>query len=354
MDLSLEIKELLEFTSQPSFCVNNGLVLEANPAAQNRGIQLRMPIEDLLRSGREEYADFQDGQLFLTVGIGESVWDASVRKIDSVHIFVLEHDEQQTELRAFALAGSQMRNPLSNAISSLDELQKLIASNDPNVRELEAILSKSLYQLQRLTGNMTDASRYRNESSVHLETAEIRGFLQEIFDKAAAHLDSSHVQLTFEAQCGSIYCLIDKEKLERTVFNILSNAATFAPGGKIQAKLLHKGNRLYLSITDNGSGIPSRLYSSVYTRYMRQPEPEDSRLGIGLGLSLVCSTARAMKGTVLLQQPEDGGTKITLAFPIRQSKGVLKSNVLKPDYAGERDHALLELSNTLPHSIYEY
>jgi len=74
-----------------------------------------------------------------------------------------------------------------------------------------------------------------------------------------------------------------------------------------------------------------------------------------LGLSLVCSTAVAHGGTVLLDRPAGGGVRFTMSISLKREKGseaILRNSPLPFDYAGERDHALLELSDVLPAEAY--
>ena len=73
------------------------------------------------------------------------------------------------------------------------------------------------------------------------------------------------------------------------------------------------------------------------------------------GADCIIRTAAAHHGgAVLIDQPEGVGTRITMTMSIRQSKqATLRSNVLRVDYAGERDHGLIELSECLPTELYE-
>jgi hypothetical protein len=54
-----------------------------------------------------------------------------------------------------------------------------------------------------------------------------------------------------------------------------------------------------------------------------------------------------------MEHPEGLGARITMTLTIRQSSGTLRSNILKVDYAGERDHGLIELAESLPSKLYE-
>ena len=86
---------------------------------------------------------------------------------------------------------------------------------------------------------------------------------------------------------------------------------------------------------------------------MREPAIEDSRFGLGLGLTMIRTAASIHGGTVLLEQHE--GTRVAMTIAIRkQAPGPLRSPKLRiGDYAGGRDLGLLEFSETLPVSSYE-
>ena len=125
------------------------------------------------------------------------------------------------------------------------------------------------------------------------------------------------------------------------------------PGGKITVQLVHRG-RLYLSVTDEGDGMDNGTLGNVYTRYLRTTAVTDGPEGIGLGMVLVRSVATMHGGTVLMDAPQGKGTRVTMTLAIRKAQGgSLRSPVLRVDYSGERDHALVELSESLPAALYE-
>ena len=200
---------------------------------------------------------------------------------------------------------------------------------------------------------MSDAEGWPHQN--RQEIREIGGVLQEIFEKSGALMESAGIRLTYEGPRENIYTLIDREQLERAILNILSNTMKFTPkGGNVHAELKRRGRMLRLTIQDSGSGIPENIRSTLFRRYLRQTAIEDSHYGMGLGMVMIRSAAAAHGGTVLVDQPEIGGTRITMTLSIRQDSGAqLRSPVLYPDYAGGRDHTLLELSDCLPHTLYQ-
>jgi K+-sensing histidine kinase KdpD len=206
----------------------------------------------------------------------------------------------------------------------------------------------------RVISNMSDAARYARETDGRFEMRNVPALFQEIFSKAGELVEQTDVKLRFQNLEKELYSLVDPEKLERAIYNLLSNAVKFTPrGGSIEIKLTQRGNKLYLTVQDTGSGVDPKVRGNVYSRYLRQPGLEDGRFGIGLGMVLIRSAASAHNGTVLMEHPEGMGARITMTMTIRQTSTTLRSNILKVDYAGERDHGLIELADSLPSRLYE-
>jgi len=356
MDRGLDAMGMLDLMVSPGFCVKDGKIVKCNAAA--RGILLRegMEIAPLLATGEEEYAEFTGGCLYLFLNVSGVRMGASVTRMGDFDVFLPEEESEQGELQAVALAARELREPLAGIMTTAERLFPVEALQaDPALQEQAARLNRGLYQMLRIIGNMSDAGRYAACPAARLETLDIPGFLQEVFARAADLVTHAGITLRFENLPQSLYALADSEKLERAVMNILSNSLKFTPaGGSIDAKLTRKGKRLYLSVQDSGTGIPDPLRGSIHRRYLRQPGMEDSRYGIGLGMVLIRSAAAIHGGTVLIDHPEGAGTRITMTLAIRQdTSGSVRSPLLRIDYAGERDHALLELAESLPASLYE-
>ncbi len=343
---------LLDMLPRPAFCVKDGTIVKVNAAAASQLITAGLAIADLLQTGAEEYAAFQSGCLYLELDLGGCSRGYSVSRIRDTDLFHQEPEENSGELQAMALASRELRQSLAGIMATTEQLfpnQEVLP--DPAAREQAARISRGLFQMLRIVGNMSDAGI--PNASAYQEVRNIPGMMEELFSKASALLACAGISLRYTVCPEAVYALCDPQRLERAVLNILSNAAKFTPkGGSIDASLTHRGKMLYLQITDSGSGIAQELQGSFFTRYERAPGLEDSRFGIGLGFSLIRGAAAAHGGTVLVDQPEGKGTRVTLTLAIRPGSGQLRSPTLRVDYAGERDHFLVELSDVLPPWLY--
>lgn len=348
--------DLLDMLPRPAFFVRNGIIERVNPAASSYFIETNTRIQDLLVTGVEEYAAFDGGRLYLNLRISGQSLGFSVSHVGDGDLFRMEQDCDNRELQAMALAARELRDPLASVMITAERLYPVTAlKEDSETRNQVARINRGLLQILRVIGNMSDAIRYTAGTPTQQEVRNICAVLQDIFDRAEELVCQAGITLEYTGYPETVYTLVDTEKVERAVYNILSNALKFTPrGGSIHATLTRRKNKLYLSVQDSGSGIPQQLRGEIHSRYTREPAMEDGRFGIGLGMVLIRSTATAHNGTVLIDQPAQCGTRITMSFAIDPGAGTkLRAPTLQVDYAGERDHGLLELSDILPAQLYE-
>lgn len=343
---------MLDLMLEPAFCVRDGVIVKANAAALLYSLSPGREIMPLLLTGEAEYSGFTGGCLSLQLNLEGQPRAASVTRLEDVHVFLLDPEEEDETLRAMALAARELRQPLSNLIAIVDSLLPQSASEwDGKTRQQMARLSRGLYQLEKAVGNMSDAGAAA--VFFHPEYRDIPSIFDEIFQKASALLSTAGASLHYTGLNQSVYGLIDGPMMERAVLNVLSNSLKFMPTGcEIQATLTRQGSFLRLSIQDNGPGIDPNILGSLFSRHLRQPGLEDSRYGIGLGMTIIRSAAMAHGGTVLVDQPENGGTRVTMTLKLcKPTETTLRTPGIL--LSGGRDMALIELSQCLPLSVYE-
>lgn len=347
-----DITGMLDLLTLPGFCVQNNIITALNSAAEGLLLSTGTDVSGLLMTGKQEYAAFTGGCLYLTLSIGGAPFGAAVTKADGFDIFVLEQDQDQAELQSMALAARELREPLTNVMVAADRLFPMAAHDqNPALQEQMARLNRGLYQMLRILGNMSDACG----RPTRMETRDIAADIAEIMEKSAALVQHAGITLTYSGLPEPLLMLADREQLERALLNMLSNAMKFTPvGGTVEVQLARRDTTLCLSVSDSGSKIADSILKNLFRRYLRQPTIEDSRFGIGLGMVLIRNAASSHGGTVLVDQPAGGGTRVTMTLAIRHNTATqLRTPMLQVDYTGERDHELLEFSESLPAWLYK-
>lgn len=348
MEFQTDLPGWLNRYSCPAFFVKENIITACNQSAEALLLAPGTDIRELLLTGKEEYAAFQNGCLYLKLTLSPKGCGASVTREDHTDLFLLDQEPEDADLRSLALAARELRNPLSNLMIAADALKTL---EDPGLRDQLARLNRSLHQMHRLINNMSDAGR--NDLLTPAGIHDWDRFIRDIFEKIQTQLENTRVTLTYDGLSAPVYGLVNIGQMERAVLNIVSNAIKFMPeGGTIHAELIRKQNMLHLSIRDSGSGIAENVLGNVFTRYQRQPGIEDSRYGIGLGMVLIRNAAADHGGTVLIDRPEGSGTRVTMTMAIRQDAPTLRTPVLSPLVEGV-PQILTELSEILPWECYK-
>ncbi len=341
---------LLEWMNRPAFYVCEGIIRCVNQSARSRMISEGSAVAPMLGEFLSDYQKFTGGSLTLSLTLGPTNCLASVERIGEGDLFVLSPDSEEEDTRALALAAQQLRIPLNQAMNSADQLMANGSSSGPDAEQSFSSINHSLYQMLRIVLNMSDAYQ---RTSPRMEIQDIPAVIHEVFSKCIALCQVAGVTLQFKNISQSVYALADSTLLERAVYNLISNALKHtAPGQTIDASLTRRGLRLYLTVLNPGTDHSLPVQVGSFSRFLREPGIEDSRNGLGLGMRLVQSAATAHGGTVLMEPQKDGGMKVTMSMTISQKTDTLHAPRMRIDYAGERNHALIELADLLPSRLY--
>lgn len=340
---------ILDMLERPAFCVRDGLIVRANAHARSYLFEEGKKIADYLLADQAAYAAFQGGCLYLNITSAQVTSGASVTRIEDFDLFIV--DTEGPQLEAFALAAGQLKMPMCNLVNMVES----ISEQDPQYAAKRGQLRKELYQLGRVINNMSDVNWLRGESSARKEATEFSALFAEIMEKMDTMVTAAGYTLEFSNLPGKVEGNADRELLLRAVSNILSNAVKFSPKGSlIRASLTRKEKYLYFSVTDPGDDQEARC--DVFTRYVRHAGLEDSRRGLGLGMSIIHGVATDHGGTVLVECPPEGGTKVTMTILLTKPvKTTVRTPVQLPinNYTGGLDITLVEFADVLPAEAFE-
>lgn len=342
----------LELVDHPAFCAKDDTVIASNSLCAAYGISAGADIRAFLQDHYDVYKATESGCLYLTVTTGEITRNATVTKAGDYDIFTLCASPDEERLRAYALAAQQLRIPLSNVMAVTDLLLAELDTSEAEAARKASQINRGLYQLLRIVSNMSDAGLYQDAKVLHPENADFTALFSEILEKAQTISAETGICLHYSLPTRPVLGLAYPEQLERAVYNLLSNAIKFSPaGGTVEAVLTKKGSHLIFTVLNNAP----EATGAFWARYRREPVIEDSRNGLGLGMTLVGAAATAHGGTVLWDHPTPEQTRVTLTIPVKKITGTEVHSPKVPigDYAGGRDKGLLEFAEILSSDSYQ-
>ena len=338
----------LELIDYPAFCVKDGAIIATNTLAEQRQFQVGMDIGEIVTEHQDIYQSFANGNLYLNINVCGVPCPASVVRTRECDIFHIRRTEDDDALQALALAAAQLRVPLANLMTVADQMFSNMEANAQTSQ-----INQNLYRLLRIVSNMSDAGGYSQASKSSMETADLVSLMAEIMEKAQSFFTNTNIKLVYNGPKESVFGAVNTEKIERAVYNLLSNAAKFSQeGSTVNANLSVNDNRLTFTLCNtNSEGMPKQ---NLWQQYRREPGIEDPRHGLGLGMTLASAVAAFHGGTILVDNPAADQTRITMTIPIvKGNSDNVRSPILRMgDYAGGRDRGLIELAEILPTESY--
>ncbi len=237
----------------------------------------------------------------------------------------------ETKTRFFSNITHEFRTPLTLIIGPTEQLLK--DPNQKNRRPLYGVL-KNAKQLLGLINQLLDLSKLESGG---MKLAFFRGniiaYTNELVDRLQPMATRNNQRLAFIANQHEWETYFDKEKWDKIIYNLVSNAIKFTPReGAIQISLLkaQQGNKewIRLEVKDSGIGIEETKLNQVFNRfYQADGSSTREQEGTGIGLSLVKELVELQKGEISVVSEVGKGTSFMLEIPIpEKSTSVLPVN----------------------------
>lgn len=235
--------------------------------------------------------------------------------IKNKRLYNIAKEREQLKTDFIVNMSHELRTPL-NIISSASTLLEMKVNRNEEV-EKEYILDKverinqNSNRLRRLINNLIDITKFdsgfyecrcKNENIVYV--------VEDIVFATVDYANEKDIELLFDTDAEEIITFIDKEKIERVILNLLSNAIKFTnENGEIEVRIKHDDKFVYISIKDNGIGIPKEKVDQIFHRFY-QVDSILSRKneGSGIGLCIVDEIIKMHNGKVKIDSEENKGT----------------------------------------------
>ena len=216
----------------------------------------------------------------------------------------------------------ELRTPLNTIIGFAEMLngQYFGALNQRQI-EYGAGILESGHALLGLINNILDlATIEAGYMTLELEPVDLHELLAAVLLLIRERARNKKIAVEFDCPRDIGAIVVDERRLKQALFNVLSNAVKFTgENGSITVSVRRKEDRVIVTVTDTGIGIPEGDRNRIFRRFERGSSPEARRSGAGLGLSLVKSFVELHGGTVELDSEPGIGTKVTLTLPARRA-----------------------------------
>lgn len=222
----------------------------------------------------------------------------------------------QSKLVFFTNVSHDLRTPLTLISEPVEQLAR--ADNlTPQQQTLIRIADKNVKILRRLINQILDFRKYENgKLDLHLTEIDLGNALRDWIESFHSLSGKRDMKLTLNLPDVPLRMAVDVEKMERVVFNLVSNAFKYTPdNGSITVDCASDGKTLTLKVADTGEGISERDLGNIFDRFYQVDRVHPN--GSGIGLSLAKAFVELHEGTISVESQEGKGSVFTVALPVR-------------------------------------
>ena len=253
--------------------------------------------------------------------------DGTVNGIIAVIHDVTEQEKIEQERREFvANVSHELRTPLTTMKSYLEALvDGAIEDKEIAPRFLE-VTQNETERMIRLVNTLLQLSKIDSKDyKLALDSTNLNDFLHEIIDRFEIIAKEKKITFRREIPEYETFLFVDRDKITQVLDNIISNAMKYSPeNGTITVHLLHQGNNVRVSITDEGVGIPRESQAKIFDRFYRVDKARARNVGgTGLGLAIAKEMVHAHGGEIWVQSEYGKGTTILFTLPYSFFKGAV-------------------------------
>lgn len=231
------------------------------------------------------------------------------------------HELDMMKIRFFTNISHEFRTPLMLVISPLENVIRSI--QDIEQKKQILLVSRNAKRLLKLVNQLLDFRKMEvEEFRINPAKGDVVQFIREITESFSDLVEKNKIDFAFWSQHEQIMMMFDHDKLEKIMFNLLSNAFKFTPEHSsihVELKVLTNRDQQELSITvkDTGIGIPEDMQEKIFERFF-QNETSGAMVnqGSGIGLSLTKEFVKLHGGTISVESTPHRGSCFTVLLPI--------------------------------------
>jgi PAS domain S-box-containing protein len=286
--------------------------------------EIRKPDEELLR---------------LVAGIGGQIGQFTQRtRAEEDRAELLEREraartdaERANRLKDEFLAtlSHELRTPLNAVIGWSRMLSSGRLDRDSSKHALE-VIERNAWAQKQIIEDILDVSRViTGKLQLNLSPVDLVAVVDAALDAVRPAIEAKEIKIETLIDASLRMVSGDPDRLQQVVWNILSNAAKFTPGGgSVEISVSQTATHVLIQVKDTGPGIEPAFLPHVFERF-RQADGSTTRThgGLGLGLAIVRHLVELHGGTIAVENREDGpGANFTIRLPL--PSGELRTETL--------------------------
>ncbi|WP_184549414.1 hybrid sensor histidine kinase/response regulator transcription factor [Mucilaginibacter sp. FT3.2] len=228
-------------------------------------------------------------------------------------------DLDQLKTKFLTNVSHEFRTPISLIMAPVE---KMLTRADQEQKQQLGMIGKNARRLLNMVNQLLDFRKMEvQELKLHSKPGDMVKFINEIYLSFTDIAEQKEINFIFDTTIDSLFTSFDHDKIERILFNLLSNAFKFTlPGGQVSVLLnvdSETGDTpLEIKVIDTGIGIPHEKQSKIFERFFQHDIPESMiNQGSGIGLAITHEFVKMHGGEITVESEPDRGSCFSVKLP---------------------------------------
>jgi two-component system sensor histidine kinase KdpD len=280
---------------------------------RTRGVLVILPTEQHSKAKQAIFLPEQR-QLLDTLSAQIAIAIERVHYVEVARDALVSMESERLRNSVLNAVSHDLNTPLTSIVSAVDLLKQKISTDDKNYEYVVMLYEQSL-RMKNLVTNLLDMAR------LHSGVVKLNmqwQLLEEVIGTSLRTMKLSLANHSVVIDLPKDLPLLefDAVLIDRVLCNLLDNSVKYSPvGNKIIISAIKHPTEIWISVTDEGIGLPDNLENQIFEKFTRG-EKESSMSGVGLGLSICKAIVEAHHGKIWASNRLPHGSIFTFSLPL--------------------------------------
>ena len=256
-----------------------------------------------------------------------------IRREEMKNALQLEHLEKEKieeigemKSRFFANISHEFRTPLTLILGPIEDLIRKKPERAEISWDILRMMRRNALRLQQMINQVLDLSKLETgKMKLHVSEGVLEQSAEILLQSYLSHAERKKIRYRLELPGSYLKVYFDRDKFEKILTNLLTNAFKFTPeNGSITVLLSYlpdestgQPEQAILKVTDTGKGIPVEHIDRIFERFYQANEGEDGeKEGSGIGLALTRELVELCHGQICVESQIGQGSTFSVTLPV--------------------------------------
>lgn len=216
----------------------------------------------------------------------------------------------------------ELKTPLTSIMMGIGLINnKSIGKLNDKQQNIVDTIEEDVQNLNDLVSNLLKISEIQaNKDNFNIKSNDINKIMEEVLLNFEHQAKEKHISLELNLNEKLPFIMIDKEKIKWVLNNLISNAIRYTDSGMVKLDGNFDEEKIYISVTDTGRGIPKEYLKKVFERFVRVEGFEIPEESTGLGLAIAKEIVEIHGGKIWCESKVGVGSKFIFTIPLYLNK----------------------------------